>query len=83
LADLEQIERTLPNIQKRSRIATNKEDVKLADALARIQKVLQEGKIAHVLRNDLSAEEWRLIKPYNFLTMKPFVYAINISQEDI
>jgi hypothetical protein len=24
-----------------------------------------------------------LIKPYNFLTMKPFVYAINISQEDI
>lgn len=83
LSDLEQIERVLPNIQKRSRIAANKDDVKLADALARIQKVLQEGKIAHVLRNDLSNEEWKLIKPYNFLTMKPFVYAINISQDDI
>jgi ribosome-binding ATPase len=32
LSDLEQIERILPNIQKRSRLATNKDDVLLADA---------------------------------------------------
>lgn len=83
LSDLEQIERTLPNIQKRSRIATNKEDALLAEGLAKIQKVLQEGKIAHVVKSDLTPEQWRLIRPYNFLTMKPFVYAVNISQDDI
>lgn len=83
LADLEQIERTLPNIQKRSRIATNKDDVKLVEALSLIQKVLQEGKIAHIVKWDLTAEQWKLVKPYNFLTMKPFIYAINVSQEDI
>jgi ribosome-binding ATPase len=83
LSDLEQIDRTLPNIQKRSRIATNKEDVLLAEWLVKIQKVLQEGKIAHVVKSDLTPEQWKLIRPYNFLTMKPFVYAVNISQDDI
>ncbi len=83
LSDLEQIERTLPNIQKRAKTANNKEDKLLAEGLEKIQKVLQEGKIAHIVKSDLTPEQWKLIKPYNFLTMKPFVYAINISQEDI
>jgi len=83
LADLEQIDRTLPNIQKRAKIATNKEDAALAEGLVKIQKVLQEGKIAHIVKSELTPEQRRLVKPYNFLTMKPFVYAVNISQDDI
>jgi len=83
LADLDQIERILPNIQKRARLAANKDDAKLAEVLEQIHKVLQQGKIVHSLKEYLSAEEWKLIKSYNFLTMKPFVYAINISQDDI
>ena len=83
LADLEQIDRVLPNIQKRAKLAANKDDAKLADILWRIQKVLQEWKIAHVLKSELSAEDIKLIRAYSFLTMKPFVYAINISQEDL
>jgi ribosome-binding ATPase YchF (GTP1/OBG family) len=42
LADLEQIERILPNIQKRSKLAANKDDVKLADILGQIKTVLQQ-----------------------------------------
>lgn len=83
LADLEQIDRILPNLQKRSRIASNKDDIKLVDILSKIKKVLEAGNIAHVLKSNLSTEELKLIRPYSFLTMKPFVYAINISQEDI
>lgn len=83
LCDLDQIDRILPNIQKRARLAANKEDVKLAEILVKIQKVLNEGKIAHSIKDSLSAEENKLIKAYNFLTMKPFVYAINISQDHI
>jgi ribosome-binding ATPase YchF (GTP1/OBG family) len=44
---------------------------------------LAQGKIAHSVKGDLTPEQRRLIRPYNFLTMKPFVYAINISQDDI
>jgi len=83
LSDLDQIDRNLPAIQKRAKITSNKDDGKLAHILEQVQTVLREGKIVHSLKEYLSAEEWKLLKPYNFLTMKPFVYAINISQDDI
>ncbi len=82
-ADLEQIDKTLPNLQKRAKLAQNKEDKKIAEILEKIQSVLLEGKLANILRKELSDEELKLIKSYNFLTLKPFVYALNISQEDI
>ena len=82
-ADLEQIDKTLPNLQKRAKLAQNKEDKKVAEILEKIKNVLQEGKLANSLRKELSDEELKLIKSYNFLTLKPFVYALNISQEDI
>ncbi|MCF7835131.1 redox-regulated ATPase YchF [Candidatus Gracilibacteria bacterium] len=83
MADLEQIDRHLPAIAKRGQVAGNKDDHKLAEILGKIQQVLQQGKIAHSLKEYLSDEELKLIKPYNFLTMKPFIYAINVSQEDL
>jgi ribosome-binding ATPase len=82
-ADLEQIDRNLPALVKRAQVSSNKDDHKLAEVLSRIQRVLQEGKIAYSIRQDLSDEELKLIRPYNFLTMKPFIYAINVSQEDL
>ena len=82
-ADLEQIDKTLPNLQKRAKLAQNKEDKKVAEILEKIKNVLLEGKLANSLRKELSDEELKLIKSYNFLTLKPFVYALNISQEDI
>lgn len=81
-SDLEQIEKTLPNLQKKAKLAQNKDDKKSAEILEKIQKVLLEGRLANTLREEL-AEELKLIRSYNFLTLKPFVYALNISQEDI
>lgn len=82
-ADLEHIEKVLPNLQKRAKLAQNKEDKKVAEILEKIQKVLLEGKLANTLREELSEEDKKLIKSYNFLTLKPFVYALNISQDDL
>ena len=81
-SDLEQIEKTLPNLQKKAKLAQNKDDKRSAEILEKIQKVLLEGRLANTLREEL-AEELKLIRSYNFLTLKPFVYALNISQEDI
>lgn len=83
LADLEVIERNLPNIIKRGKIAANKDDTKLGEILTQIKTALEQGKIAHNIQELLTAEEWKLVKPYNLLCTKPIVYAINISQEDI
>lgn len=82
-ADLEQIDRLLPNITKRGKLAGSADDKKLAELLEKIRKVLSEGKVAHSLKEYLSAEELKLLKPYNLLTMKPIVYAINVGQEDL
>jgi ribosome-binding ATPase YchF (GTP1/OBG family) len=51
--------------------------------LERIQQTLLEGKLAHTLSSQLSPDEKKLIKSYNFLTLKPFIYALNIAPEDI
>ena len=82
-ADLEQVERVLPTLQKRAKVPQNKDDKKVAEALEKIQKVLLEGKLANTIKDELSEDDLKLIKSYNFLTLKPFVYALNISQEDI
>jgi len=82
-ADLEQVERVLPTLQKRAKVPQNKDDKKVAEVLEKIQKVLLEGQLANTIRDELSEDDLRLIKSYNFLTLKPFIYAINISQEDI
>jgi hypothetical protein len=73
----------LPTLQKRAKVPQNKDDKKVAEVLEKIQKVLLEGQLANTIRDELSEDDLRLIKSYNFLTLKPFIYAINISQEDI
>ncbi len=83
LADLEVIDRNLPNIAKRAKTANNKDDIKLTGILSTIKTALEQGKIAHNIQALLTPEEWKLVKPYNLLCVKPIVYAINISQEDI
>ena len=82
-ADLEQVERVLPTLQKRAKVPQNKDDKKVAEVLEKIQKVLLEWQLANTIRDELSEDDLKLIKSYNFLTLKPFVYALNISQEDI
>lgn len=83
MADLEQIDKNLSTIAKRAKTANSKEDLRLAELLMEIKTVLVEGKIAHAIKEKLSKDDLRLLKPYNLLTMKPFVYAINIGQDDI
>lgn len=83
MADLEQVERLIPGLEKRGKTANNKDDLKLAELLTQIKTVLLSWKIAHSLKENLSKDELKLLKPYNLLTLKPFVYAINIGQDDI
>jgi len=42
MADLEQVERLIPNLEKRGKLAANKDDAKLAGLLTQIKNVLLE-----------------------------------------
>lgn len=83
LADLEIIERHLPNIAKRAKTTGNKDDRKLSELLMEIKTILLEGKASHGIKEMISKDDFKLLKPFNLLTLKPFIYAINIGQEDI
>ena len=54
--------------QKKEAVAEN-------DALVKIEQALLKGQMARTV--DLSAEELKLIKSLNLLTMKPILYALN------
>jgi len=82
-ADLEIIERLLPNLVKKTKVVKNKDDLKMIEILMEIQNALIQGKIAHNIKEKLTKDEEKLLKSYNFLTTKPIVYAINIGQDDI
>ena len=70
-------------MQKKAKISQNKDDGKVVAILEKIQEVLNRGELANTIRSELSAEDLKLIRSYNFLTLKPFVYALNIAQEDL
>ena len=70
-------------MQKKAKISQNKDEGKVVAILEKIQEVLNRGELANTIRSELSAEDLKLIRSYNFLTLKPFVYALNIAQEDL
>lgn len=83
MADLDQLERKLPSLSKKAKANGTKEEKIEAELLEKLVTALRQWKLAHSLIESLSPEELRIIKPYNLLTIKPFVYAINVGQDDL
>lgn len=83
-ADLEHIERILPTLQKKVKASNcTKDEKKQCEILEVIYKTLMEWKLAHTVRDQFSTEDLKVLKSYNFLTLKPFIYALNVSQDDL
>nr|AUG32747.1 hypothetical protein PLO_775 [Paulinella longichromatophora] len=79
LSDLAQIEKRRERLKKQLR--TNKESEAENKALERIAEALERGELARSV--DLSEEELLLIKPLGLLTLKPVIYALNLSENDL
>ncbi len=82
LSDLEQIEKKLPSLEKKAK-SKDVESVKTVAVLKKIHQVLSEWKLAYDVKEELSDEELSIIKGYQLLTFKPFVYAINVGQDEL
>lgn len=79
LADLAQIERRIERTRKQAR--TSKEgQIELA-LLEKLAAALNEGK--SVRQVSLTEEEAEIIKPLELLTLKPIIYAANVSEDDL
>jgi ribosome-binding ATPase len=79
LADLAQVERRIDRTRKQAR--SSKEAQAELTILETVQKLLDEGLPARQANLDDEAKE--LIKPLGLLTLKPIIYAANVSEDDL
>src|ERR1035437_7792817 len=77
LADLESVTKRINNLTKDVKKG-DKEAIKEESILKNVEKVLEEGKMASTV--GLSDEDKFTIKSLNLLTLKPMLYALNVSE---
>lgn len=84
-ADLEKVEKQLLKIEKDLRGASREEKKELNNILEifenKIRPALSDGKLLSKI--GLSEEEKTLIKRFDFLTIKPIIYILNIDEDHI
>lgn len=80
-ADLDVIEKRLPKVEKKAQLKVDEESVKEYNALIKIKNALVEGKMASSV--SLSEEEKKILNGMSFLTLKPMIYVLNVSEADI
>ncbi len=82
LSDMEQIEKKLPQLQRKAK-SGDRETVDELRVLERAKELLDNRQLMYDIQDELTDEEKKILKPYNFLTNKPFIYAINVSENDL
>jgi len=81
LSDLEIITTRIGKIGKKAMTTKNKDDVKEIGLLERIKDALEKN--IPVRKLGLDDEEKKIISSFNLITLKPIIYALNVSEEDI
>lgn len=79
LADLAQIEKRIERVRKDAK--TNKEAKLELEALERVLPLLEDGKPARQAK--LDDEQCAAVKHLGLLTLKPVIYAANVSESEI
>lgn len=81
LADLQTIENRRAKIERKSKLASDKEAKAEMVLIDRLQPLLEEGKPARVL--EATEEEEAFLKTYNLLTRKPVIYVANMDEDGV
>lgn len=82
ISDLQQIEDKLPQLSKKVK-SKDKDAIDTFSVLEKAKSILQEWKLIYDIYSDFSDKEKNILKQYNFLTNKPFIYVLNVSEENI
>lgn len=81
LSDLEIIDNRIGRIGKKANMTKDKETLKEVELLNKIKESLLKN--VPIRKVGLNDEEIKILKPFNFLTIKPIIYMANISEEDL
>jgi ribosome-binding ATPase len=80
LADIQVIDKKLEKGERELKSDKTADGVERFDLLLKVRQALGEGKLANDLT--LNPKQKELIKDYNFLTLKPFIYVFNVSESE-
>ena len=79
LADLETVETKMKSIEKKARM--DKDVAKVYELYKKVKDHLEAWNL--VITLDLSDEERKIIRDLHLLTNKPFIYALNVSEDQL
>lgn len=81
LSDLEIVDNRIGKIGKKASMSKDKETLKEAELLNKLKENLLKN--IPLRKLEFSEEELKILKPFNFLTLKPIIYMANISEDDL
>ncbi len=81
LADLEVVENRLGRMGKKARLSNDKEAMAEAELLERVRETLLSNKPVRSL--EFSDDEYKMLKAFNFLTIKPIIYVANVNEDEV
>ena len=80
-ADLDVIEKRIPRVEKKAQFKTDEDSVLEYGALIKLKEALLSGKMARDV--ELTKKEAEMVKGFSLLTLKPMIYVLNVSEDDI
>ena len=81
LSDLEIIENRLSKIEKKAVTTNDKDALFEVELLKKAKEKLSDGFMLRLV--DFDEKEEKLLKTYNLITNKPFIYLANVSEDDL
>ena len=81
LSDLEIIDSRITKIGKKAMTTKNKDDIKEIELLNKIKEALEKN--IPVRKIGLDDDEKKIISSFNLITLKPIIYALNVSETDV
>ena len=81
LSDLEIVENRLQKIEKKATTTNDKDGLYEVALLKKTIEYLRQGTMLRLV--DFDEKETKLLKTYNLITNKPFIYLANVSEEEL
>lgn len=81
LADLEIIENRIDKIAKKAETTKDKAALKEVEVLKKSKEALLNNQALRLI--ELDGDELAILKPFNFITLKPLIYVANVLEDDI
>ena len=81
LSDLEIVENRLQKIEKKATTTNDKDGLYEVELLKKTIEHLRQGTMLRLV--DFDEKESKLLKTYNLITNKPFIYLANVSEDEL